>query len=248
VTTRVTTSEENLQSPAVRFLDAVRLADVAVLPAIIVNSCGIADIELGDLPKWVIRCGEKVSCSLMPRIQQGSNFAAKGNHYKAGFALGMIETGLKMAADLFKKLKPWPAMPELTKEEIRKGLRRYFGALGDSILETGGNNGTGLEKDVEEFESKMDLAQSAEFAQGAADAKAMLAGKNKSNDATRIYLCMLVFWRVVDRLESVDQLFEMLTKIFGRNLVGSDPKRISQICLRVGKKFRVRGRPRKQLQ
>jgi hypothetical protein len=94
----------------------------------------------------------------------------------------------------------------------------------------------------------MSLKEQAELHQGIADATRMVAGENDSKETTAIVLTMVIFWRLVDRLPTARSLLDMLTKAHGENIVGDDPKRIAQICARIGKKFRGPGRPRKQLQ
>ncbi len=70
---------------------------------------------------------------------------------------------------------------------------------------------------------------------------------NIGNPTFEIYVFMLIYWRAVERMDSVRQLHEVLVKVFGANRVG-DQKRIEKICQRVGLSFRKPGRPKKIIQ
>ena len=67
---------------------------------------------------------------------------------------------------------------------------------------------------------------------------------NLGNPTFEIYLFMLMFWRMIEQMDSVRQLHEILVKMFGANRVG-DQKRIEKICQRIGLSFRKPGRPKK---
>ena len=194
------------------------------------------------------RCGEKVSRALFPGIEDRMSYQSKGASYAAGFSLGFVDGGLRALTEVFERLKPWPKMREPTDEEIKKGLHYLFGEYGDWLFENIKDDGAKFFESVADFESKLTVPEAAGFAQGKADALKMIAGANRKNDATDIYLFMLLYWRVVEHLESIDHLHRVLIKVFGRNRAGYDPKRVAQICQRVGLKYKLRGRPRKQLQ
>lgn len=236
------------KSPAAQFLVAVRFADLGVFPNVLVRDAGIPGIPDLKRPRWVIRCGEKVSHALFPRVEERTKVDAKRINYAAGFSLGLIEGGLRALDEIPEKLKPWPKMREPSDEEVRKCLRFLFGENGDWLFEVFQDDGAKFYESVEEYESKLKVSEAADFEQGKADALKMIAGGNRRNDATDIYQFMLLYWRVVQRLESVDQLHQLLIRVFGRNRAGCDPKRVAQICQRVGLKYRARGRPRKQPQ
>jgi hypothetical protein len=70
---------------------------------------------------------------------------------------------------------------------------------------------------------------------------------NMGNPTFEIYVFMLIFWKAIDRLDSVRQLHELLVKMFGANRIG-DQKRIEKICQRIGLRFRKVGRPKKKIQ
>jgi hypothetical protein len=65
------------------------------------------------------------------------------------------------------------------------------------------------------------------------------------SSAFEIYNFMLLYWRIVDRLESVRHLHEVLVKVFGPYRTG-ELKRTEKICQRIGLSFRKPGRPSKQ--
>ncbi len=88
----------------------------------------------------------------------------------------------------------------------------------------------------------------AEIYQGKRDAVSMMNGENKTTDTTAIYQLMLTFWRLVEQFPTAQRFFEFLTRFLGQNRVGDDPKRIQQMCARIGKTFAKVGRPRKYLQ
>ena len=246
MTTRVTTFGKKSDSLSDSFAVALPFTDLGALSSALPRYAPTVEASGEDRPPYAVRCAKKVNSALFPRIQPAANFEAKGLHYQCGFGLGLMEAGFRSMGDVFDRLGPLKQTREPTEEEIRKGCQNLFCDAGDEIFEIIKDDGVKFQAAIDDFESKMTLGESAEYAQGKADALSMLAGKNKANDATEIYLFMALFWRLVDRLRSVDELYELLAKVFGRNRVGYDPKRVAQICQRVGKKFRSRGRPRKQ--
>ena len=64
------------------------------------------------------------------------------------------------------------------------------------------------------------------------------------NSAIEIYNFMLVYWRIIDRLNSAHHLHEVLVKVFGPYRAG-DLKRTEKICQRIELHYRKRGRPKK---
>lgn len=67
---------------------------------------------------------------------------------------------------------------------------------------------------------------------------------NIGNSAFEIYNFMLIYWRAVERLNSVRHLHEVLVKVFGPYRVG-ELKRVEKICQRIDLHYRRRGRPQK---
>ncbi len=242
------TAEGASATPAERFLVAGRFADIGILPNLLTKQAGIPGIPELKRPKWVIRCSEKFNQAMFPDLVDRSGFQAKEMNYQAGFALGLVEGGLMKMEAVFERLGPWPKMREPTDDEIKQALHFLFGEPGLWLWELLEDDGVIFSRGIEGFEADLTLAKAANYAEGRASALRMLAGANKKNEATDIYLFLLLYWRVVERLETVDHLHRVITKVFGPNLAGSDPKRIAQICQRVGLKYRARGRPPKQPQ
>ena len=69
---------------------------------------------------------------------------------------------------------------------------------------------------------------------------------NIGNSTFEIYNFMLMYWRIIERLNSVHHLHEVLVKVFGPYRVGQ-LKRTEKICQRIGLTYRKPGRPPKQL-
>jgi hypothetical protein len=71
-----------------------------------------------------------------------------------------------------------------------------------------------------------------------------LGASSFGNTAFEIYNFMLVYWRIIDRLNSVHHLHEVLVKVFGPYRTG-DLKRTEKICQRIDLHYRKSGRPKK---
>jgi hypothetical protein len=159
----------------------------------------------------------------------------------------MVQAGASQFAEAFAKLGIQAEDRELTADEAEKLAALLYGP--DSGLKCPADGSTLIPAEISEFleqkMKKMSLREQASFHQGIADAIAMMAGKNNATLATTPYSTMLVYWRAVDSLGSMEQLHDFLTKIHGENLVGSDIKRTRQLCCRVGKRFKAPGRPPK---
>lgn len=198
-----------------------------------------------DYPPWVIECGKNVCRAIFPKAYKLADPKVT-DAYKIGIGLGMMQAGASQFAEAFAKLGIQAEDRELTADEAEKLAALLYGP--DSGLKCPVDGSTLIPAEISEFlEQKMkemSLREQASFHQGIADAIAMMAGKNKATLATTPYSTMLVYWRAVDSLGSVEQLHDFLTKIHGRNLVGSDIKRTRQLCLRVGKRFQAPGRPK----
>ncbi len=67
-----------------------------------------------------------------------------------------------------------------------------------------------------------------------------------NNSALGIYNFMLLYWRAIERLNSVHHLHQVLVKVFGPYRMG-ELKRMEKICQRIGLSYRKPGRPPKQL-
>lgn len=66
---------------------------------------------------------------------------------------------------------------------------------------------------------------------------------NFGSTTFEIYHCMLIYWRVIEPMESVRQFHEWLVKFFGASKIGNQ-KRVEKICQRIGLRFRKSGRPK----
>ncbi len=62
------------KTPAERFLLASVFADYGVLPCVVAKRAGIRDSVAGSPPAWVVRCGEKITAALFPRIDKSAKF------------------------------------------------------------------------------------------------------------------------------------------------------------------------------
>jgi hypothetical protein len=68
---------------------------------------------------------------------------------------------------------------------------------------------------------------------------------NFGSTTFEIYHCMLVYWRVIEPMESVRQFHEWLVIIFGASKIG-EQKRVEKICQRMGLRFCKPGHPKKK--
>jgi hypothetical protein len=67
---------------------------------------------------------------------------------------------------------------------------------------------------------------------------------NLGNSTFEIHVFMLLYWRAVQGMDSVRQLYETLVNILGASRTG-EQKRIEKICQRIGLHYRKPGRPKK---
>jgi len=61
-------------------------------------------------------------------------------------------------------------------------------------------------------------------------------GPARATTATPIYCFLLIYWRAIEKLESVPKLHNLLRKVFGDTVIG-DQKRVEKICERIGLSF-----------
>jgi hypothetical protein len=95
--------------------------------------------------------------------------------------------------------------------------------------------------------SKWTGSEAADLYQGAADGRRGFGGQargDKSTTATPVYLQMLVMWRYVQQMDTLKEFHDWLVTVLGQDRAGS-LERAKRICNEVGKKFKGRGRPRK---
>ena len=226
-----------------QLLAAARLADSDVLPAFIAALLQEPGPATSNYPLWVRRCAEKVIEGKYPKLWELSRNQTEPGPYMAGIAYGMMVGGAALLRNAEKLL---PAnMPEPTPEEAKNFWEMLHGTEAARLHPVA--EGHPLAKEhldgIKAFEEKLSGVELAEFHRGAAEATAMLAGKDQSTTTTVIHETMLTFWRI--RFGSTVELHNFLTRALGQNVVGSDSQRIAQICKRIGRRFRGRGRPRK---
>ena len=64
-------------------------------------------------------------------------------------------------------------------------------------------------------------------------------GPARATTATPIYCFLLIYWRHVEKLNSMSELHALLCKVFGNTKIG-DQKRVEKICERIGLSFAKR--------
>jgi hypothetical protein len=247
VTTRVTTILEPDESKAAKFLRAAKYADFSVLTNCLGYDLGVGRRRVCDYPVWVRRCGRRVARALFPRLYRSVGGKSPSRAYEFGLAVGMMETGQKMLEAIAEEIGPLP-MPKVTRADKAKLLEFLYGRDADDFTFKGDDLiPVEIRKEVAAMRRGFSLNEEADFLQAGADFARMMLGENESTTTTDIYLFMLIFWRVVDKLPTFEVFHDLTTKAFGHNRVGSDPKRLMQICQRTGKRFRLPGRPPKKL-
>lgn len=243
MTTRVTTeSDEAEREKALKLASA--WADAFALPHTMAMDMGEPIEGSPAYPDWVVACGKKVARALFPKAYVLDNEKLT-QAYKAGLFFGMMTASEQKVAQLSGKIGILPEAPSA--DQLKAFADRIYGANSGVTLPADGSSliPEELVAKLEVMEAGLSVEERGLFYAGLADAHSMVAGKNAATDATTLYSTMLVYWRLVDRLTSVDQLHDFLTKVHGQNLVGSDLKRTRQLCLRVGKRFAAPGRPKK---
>ncbi len=221
----------------------LRYADSTIIRTILQ-----ADLEGTPLPTgyppWVIKCGQKVCRELFPLVYQ-SKEGNLSNPEEAGLVLGMMKGGEACLQGELSKVD-WVGFPEPTKEQMIEASALIFGKdSGLSIPESGDTLiPHKITEDFRAYDETLALPDRWKLQQSLADGMGMLAGHNASTEATQIQKILLVFWRVIEQCKTSEQVFNFLTAVLGSNIVGSDPKRVLQICTRLGKRF-PRGRPKK---
>ena len=117
-------------------------------------------------------------------------------------------------------------------------------ALGDSIFEQ-------PEIASAEAAAKLATVERSQFyaalAEGNLGPSGAPDGTINQTDATEIYLLIFLGWHDIFDFRSSTQLRNHLIARLGINVVGRDPKRIEQLCRRIGLRFKRPGRPKKYL-
>jgi hypothetical protein len=161
----------------------------------------------------------------------------------------MMQAGEAKLGSVFSELKI--KMEGVPTEAQLEGVTTFlYGANSGATLPKDGSSviPEEIHADLAKFESEMDLEAKGHLHAGISDAHLMLSGKNAATSTTLRYTSMIVYWRVVEMMTSMEQLHEFLTKIYGVNVVGTDIKGTRQLCHRIGKRFKSPGRPKKLLQ
>lgn len=196
----------------------------------------------GDWPLWVTNVGRELSKALFPT----ANLKVSPD-WEPGEVGAILGQKIAYAAyDLRAEVKK----VSLKKPEWQN-LRAIFGK--------------DIKKRVETFEKKFqndfvpDFVRALKFAMGlaieqdyddcakffAAFGRAIqrkpLSAGDIGRTNTKIYIFLLVFWRSVQKLESVRALHKVLCNVFGNHIVGEE-KRIEKMCQRLDLHFGPRGR------
>lgn|GEM_PF-7025955 len=227
-----------------QFLKVARWADWTILLNSLAFDSGVSDEKPKGYPPWVIKCAQKVTRALFPIIYEITDTSIR-RAYALGVACGMMRGGELRINSLLDPLKL--ELPEPTDEELATAWNALFKGVGESLTPPVNDSliPEEISSEIQRMQAELNLRELAEFHQGFADGLRMIAGENKSTETTDVYSFMVTYWRIVDRLPSAEALHEIVQKIHGVNAAGSDPKRIAQMCQRVGKTFRKAGRPRK---
>ena len=230
---------------AADFREAMRFADMRVIMDVLSADLGEPEESAPIYPPWVLKCGHKVCRARFPKAYTVTNGDCK-IAYLAGLSLGMMEAGQANLQQVGSKVG-------LTAGQILRGedgatpAASFFPssvgfpipALGENVISDEARN------DISEFVAKSDFEGKTLFYQGMADAFGMFSGKDHSTPTTLRYSTMLVYWRLVETMDSMEQLHEFLLEAHGPNIVGSDIKGTRQLCGRVGKRFAAPGHPKK---
>ncbi len=231
-----------VKSEAEKFLKVLSYADLRVMPLLLLESIGMSDGPRAEYPVWVRRCAEKVNRARFPRVFETAKNIGGLPAYSAGLAFGLMVTGQKIALPSIPD-----GLPELTNEQTAEAWKFFYGS--EAAVNTPSPDGdlisVEIRNDVKQMEADFSAQEQADFDQGKADAGKMILGDNEATATTTIYSTMLTFWRVVDICPTSQVLFDFLTRVLKENVVGSDPKRVQQLCRRIGKTFGKPGRPRK---
>lgn len=199
----------------------------------------------GEYPAWVHSASDRISRAIFSHAHEALE-SDYSRAYCLGLAVGMVHVSDKKFGELVVN----PLLDEIAREVIVSPEQAQAFAqmlYGDEKATVPENSliSLELEEDIATTEAKLNSGEMEDFHKGALAAARMLNGRNKANDATDIYIFMVICWRWVETMTSVDELHDALTLFLGRNRIGADVDRTRQICKRVKKRFRAPGRPRK---
>lgn len=207
-----------------------------------------------EYPQWVLKVEREFSLVVLPSAKL-KNSDLKMTPKRMGAILGhtcemavwMMEwINHQMESDIpvnetSSSKKP---LSEITEEEWEKGAS-ILNSLGNWYLALRRLAKRALCSCVDQTYDDM-----TDFLLGYADAfsrkpKTFQVG-NMGNPTFEIYVFMLIYWQLIERLGSVRELHEALVTVMGKRI--GDRKRIEKICQRIGLTFRKAGRPQKIIQ
>jgi len=198
-------------------------------------------------PEWVIRCGKKVCPALFPKVYELKNSLDLSDPGKLGLLDGLLKGAETQLLKACAQVPDFEVTPEAAARGEQEIANLLYGRDSGLKLPEDGQSFIPEEigREIETNAAGLGSEGQGQYFQGKSEAYFMLAGRNASTLATDLYLAMLLFWRLVERMSSVEQLHEFLTRRLGQNVVGSDIKRTRQLCGRIGKRFAPPGRPKK---
>lgn len=207
-----------------------------------------------EYPQWVLKVEREFSLVVMPSAKLKDS-DLKMTPKRMGAVLGhtcemavwmnewinhQIESDVPMN-EASSSEKP---LPEITEDQLEKGLN-VLGSLGDWYLALRRLAKRALCSCVDQTYDNM-----TDFLLGYADAFSRkpktFQASNMGNSTFEIYVFMLMYWRLIEVMNSVRQLHETLVTVMGTRI--GDQKRIEKICQRIGLTFRRPGRPKKLIQ
>jgi hypothetical protein len=242
VTSRVTTNPGSSKRRKGKRATSDPVSGLAAILAVAGNVVGVNQ-QVDEWPEWVRDCADRWMKARHSRIVEVENDQSIAPARKGGIALGLIKGGL----DQLRTVRTNPGVTALLESDSGILIRTVTDSNISSVegLLADPDISSEMKLEVSELMKIFTFEQKAEFYQGLAEGYNIYFGQGRSNDATDIHLFMVSHWQQIERLRSVTELRALLVKQFGERRVGSGNKRVSQICGRVGLKFRGRGRPKK---
>ena len=254
--------------PQIRVMDEKRIVEASVglaktfddLVCLGLEKVGCPNVPQFEVPTWVRCCFAKywsVSCAKVPPISGKDEPPLRDQGYYAGmilWSLHSMDAMFDKLDALADKLPPLnlSAKAEKEIEEAWGRTPRFASVLTekewadiDGLMEA--PNPSAIQLTPEVF--ALPPAASAQLLHGLGDGLLGPSGTEdgnvKSSDATATYMFLMLYWRETFQIQSMQQLYDWLVVIFGKNRLGRDRKRLEKLCERIGLRFRGRGRPRK---
>ncbi len=220
--------------------------DAEALHNILCAEIGEPNPNAPSYPQWVWEAGRRVCRGYYPKIYRLAD-SAVGTAYKMGICFGLMVGGESKISESIKDLDISPNR-EPTSEEMKQIARKLYGEAEEFSLPADGASliPTEISEEMDRRKASFTLEQLGYWHLGVSDVCLMMAGRDSSTVATKIYSTMVLYWKVVEKLGSIERLTEFLTKIYGQSMVGNDPKRVKQLCGRVRLRFAAPGRPKKR--